>query len=169
MFSELGVGSDFLVTLPLELADGSLGGPDPASLEPPVFHGRVLLAEDDPISAELGKLMMERLGLQVEVVRDGGQALEKAAGGGFDLIVMDCWMPVKSGIEVTRVLRTLPDDKVRNVPIIALTANAQKSDADDCRDAGMDDFMTKPLSFQMLIEKLGRFVGESVGRRRGDG
>ena len=103
----------------------------------------------------------------LRTLHDYGHCLDYGDEAGF----MDCWMPVKSGIEVTRILRALPDEKIRNVPIIALTANAQKSDADDCREAGMDEFMTKPLSFQMLVEKLGAFLGsDKVPRRwRGPG
>ena len=103
-------------------------------------------------------MMMEHLGLQVDLAKDGGEALEKARSNPYDLIVMDCWMPVKSGIEVTRELRLSPQEVGQTVPVIALTANAQPSDMEECRQAGMNGFMTKPLFFEQLIENLKKFL-----------
>ena len=159
--SRLGVGSEFTLSLPIELA------PVPEAARKVVgakamakFSGKILLAEDDPISAALGKMMIERLGLKVDVAVDGVQTLAKASETAYDLIVMDCWMPLKNGIETTRELRAMPNERLRRVPIVALTANARQSDAEECMAAGMNEFMTKPLLFENLIAKLRLFLPE---------
>jgi PAS domain S-box-containing protein len=160
--SRLGEGSEFTLSLPVELA------PVPEAAHKAVgakamakFSGRILLAEDDPISAALGKMMIERLGLKVDVAVDGVQTLAKASETAYDLIVMDCWMPLKNGIETTRELRAMPEERLRQVPIVALTANARQADAEECLAAGMNEFMTKPLLFENLIAKLRLFLPEA--------
>lgn len=96
--SKRGVGSRFIVTLPMEeFADERAKGDQMESAAMPSFAGRVLLAEDDEASGMLGKLMMENLGLDVEIAKDGGEALEKASSNKYDLIFMDGWMPVMGG------------------------------------------------------------------------
>lgn len=159
--SRLGVGSEFTLSLPIELAPVPEAARKALGAKAmPKFSGRILLAEDDPISAALGKMMIERLGLKVDVAVDGLQALAKASETAYDLIVMDCWMPQKNGIETTRELRAMPEERLRRVPIVALTANARQSDAEECMAAGMNEFMTKPLLFENLIAKLRLFLPE---------
>ncbi|MEP2774914.1 MAG: ATP-binding protein [Luteolibacter sp.] len=159
VLSKLGNGSEFVVDIPFEECSEPAG---PAPVAPPVampiFKGRILLAEDDESSGALAKLMMERLGLDVDLVVDGGQALDHASSGRYDLIFMDCWMPVVSGIEVVRRLRSSPEMVSSAAPIVALTANSRPSDVAECRDAGMNDFMTKPLIFNDLIAMLQKFL-----------
>jgi CheY-like chemotaxis protein len=124
----------------------------------PQFEGMVLLVEDDDVSGPLAKLMLERLGLKVDLVTDGGQALETAVAGRYDLIFMDCWMPVAGGIEVTRKLRASPEMACWKTPVVALTGNATEADAAECRAAGMNDFMSKPILFDDLIVMLRKFL-----------
>jgi PAS domain S-box-containing protein len=160
--SRLGVGSEFTLSLPIELAPVPEAARKVVGAKAmPKFSGRILLAEDDPISAALGKMMIERLGLKVDVAVDGVQALAKASETAYDLIVMDCWMPQKNGIETTRELRAMPEERLRQVPIVALTANARQADAEECMAAGMNEFMTKPLLFENLIAKLRLFLPEA--------
>jgi CheY-like chemotaxis protein len=155
------VGSEFTLSLPIELAPVPEAARKALGAKAmPKFSGRILLAEDDSISAALGKMMIERLGLKVDVAVDGVQTLAKASETAYDLIVMDCWMPQKNGIEATRELRAMPDERLRRVPIVALTANARQSDAEECMAAGMNEFMTKPLLFENLIAKLRLFLPE---------
>lgn len=153
--SKPGEGSCFVISLPLEEVAAS-GPPPQEQAVPalPTFHASILLAEDDEISATLAQMMMESIGLHVLVASDGGKALEMASKTRFDLIFMDGWMPVMNGLEVTRELRSSADHASFDVPIIALTANASETDSADCIEAGMNDFMTKPLMFPSLIEKL---------------
>lgn len=154
--SKPGAGSCFVVSLPLEeLSIQQIENHfDEVRANLPVFDGKVLLAEDDEVSSTLAKLMMESLGLQVFVAKDGGEALQMASETRYDLIFMDGWMPIMNGLEVTRKLRASSDCASSRVPILALTANARTSDAEECARAGMNDYMSKPLMFSILIEKL---------------
>ena len=157
--SRLGVGSRFVVFLPLQIAEEPSVAPIEGCLPSlPRFHGRVLIAEDDPTSGLLGKMMLERLGFSVDLAPDGGVALERVLNAEYDLIFMDCWMPVYSGLEVSTMLRSSVDAPCRNVPVIALTANARKSDERDCIAAGMNAFMTKPLLLDNLVRVVVKFL-----------
>lgn len=163
VWSQPGQGSRFVVSLPLEVIhadDSDCSSGAEAALR--TFTGRVLLAEDDETSGELGKMMMEQLGLRVDLAKDGGQALRMAKAEPYDLIFLDCWMPVKNGVEVARDLRSAWADASFRTPIVALTANARKSDEAECLEAGMDAFMAKPLLFESLVEMLERFIPAAV-------
>jgi CheY-like chemotaxis protein len=167
VWSEPGKGSRFIVRLPLD--EPVIPVPETANEEDSIrqkFRGRVLLAEDDETSGELGRMMMEQLGLQVDVAADGGRALEMALSETYDIIFMDCWMPVRSGINVAKELRSVQTGKNARVPIVALTANARKSDEVECLASGMNAFMLKPLMFANLVGMLCRFLpqdGQGTG------
>jgi CheY-like chemotaxis protein len=107
-------------------------------------------------------MMMEQLGLRVDLAKDGGQAMRMAMAEPYDLVFLDCWMPVKNGVEVARDLRSAWRDAPFRIPIVALTANARKSDEAECIEAGMDAFMAKPLLFESLVEMLDRFIPAAV-------
>jgi signal transduction histidine kinase/CheY-like chemotaxis protein len=115
---------------------------------------RVLLAEDNPVNAMLAKALLGREGCAVERVATGEEALAALAAAPFDVILMDMRMPVMDGIEATRRLRALG---VRT-PIVALTANAFEDDRRACLDAGMDDFLTKPIEPAALRATLARWT-----------
>ena len=125
-------------------------------------HGvlRVLLAEDDPVNQMVVKEMLVLLGCEVDLAADGAGARDAAARGGHDIVFMDCHMPATDGYEATRRIR---DDERRRgavrVPIVALTADALLSDRDRCLEAGMDDFMTKPVSRSQLAVTIERWTG----------
>ena len=117
------------------------------------FDGaRVLLAEDEPINQELEAVLLEELGLQVDQVSDGQQAVDAAARQPYDLIFMDMQMPRMNGLEASRAIRR--DGPNRHTPIVALTANAFDEDRQRCLDAGMSDFVTKPMSAEQLPQRL---------------
>jgi len=159
-----GVGSSFEVTLPLESTESPPMVETPMvetcapSVGLPFFVGRVLLVEDDPISAELAAMMLRSLGLEVEQAGDGAMALEMACGGGFDLVLMDCWMPVMDGIEATSRLRAAEDPRVNALPVVALTANAVGEDVERCINAGMNAIMIKPLLLEQLVGQLSSYL-----------
>ncbi len=128
--------------------------------EPLRFDGcRVLLVEDNPVNVAVARGMLSASGVTVTVGTDGRSGLAAAKEGGFDLIFMDCQMPGMDGFEATRKLREFEDRECRpRVPIVALTANALDGDRAACLAAGMDDYLTKPLSRQALRSCLGRFL-----------
>ena len=119
----------------------------------------VLLAEDNPVNAMVFTQALEKLGCVVTHVTDGKQALETAPTGRFDLILMDCQMPVMDGYSATGLLREdMQKGLIKNIPIIALTASAMKGDREKCLAAGMDDYLTKPLDFQALVQTMARHL-----------
>lgn len=157
--SRRGQGSRFKVALPLE--DLPQHGSSADFCDQPKirkFEGVVLVVDDDDISAEIAKLILGELGLQVDLAKNGLLGLELATAKRYDMILMDCWMPVMSGIEATVKLRASTTALSRPAPVLALTANARKSDAAACREAGMNDFITKPLLIESLIEMLTRYL-----------
>jgi CheY-like chemotaxis protein len=125
--------------------------------------GRVLLAEDNEINAMLAATILEEAGYSVEAVVNGAEAVEAARRGGFDLILMDVQMPVMDGLMATRQIRALAGPSAKT-PIVALTANAMRSDRDACLAAGMNDFISKPLDPDNFLHVVRRFVAADEGR-----
>jgi PAS domain S-box-containing protein len=123
-------------------------------------YGRVLLAEDVLANQKVARIMLERLGLEVEIAGNGRRAVELWQKGGFDLIFMDCQMPELDGYAATRQIRSREHDA--HIPIVALTANAMESQQQDCFAAGMDDFLSKPFQSEQLQKILNRWLGRQV-------
>jgi signal transduction histidine kinase/ligand-binding sensor domain-containing protein/DNA-binding NarL/FixJ family response regulator len=114
------------------------------------FH--VLLAEDNPANRMVARFALERAGFRVHGVENGRDAIDAVRRDRFDVVLMDCRMPVMDGYVATRHIRQLPGT-VSRIPIIALTANAFKEDRERSEQAGMDDFVSKPFEAKQLIEK----------------
>ncbi|MFI4975611.1 MAG: response regulator [Caulobacterales bacterium] len=124
---------------------------------------RVLLAEDNPINAMLARTLLRREGAVVDHVEGGEAALEALSRGRYDLVLMDVRMPGLSGLDTTRALRA----RGVEAPVVALTANAFEDDRRACLEAGMDDFLVKPLSPEALRKALVRWTGAGwTGARR---
>jgi len=119
------------------------------------FSGRVLVVEDDPVSQRVIRLLLERIGLTVELAENGEVGFNQAISESWDLIFMDCHMPVLDGLSAAKKIR---DYEVKHglsrTPIVALTANAMDSDRIACDEAGMDDFISKPVRKPALKEVL---------------
>ena len=113
---------------------------------------RILLAEDEPINREIAQMLLEDVGLQVDLAEDGREAVEKARSGSYAIILMDMQMPVLDGLNATREIRQLPGCEA--IPILAMTANAFAENKDQCFEAGMDDFIAKPAMPEVLYETL---------------
>ncbi len=118
---------------------------------------RILLAEDNPVNQKLTKLMLTKAGYRVTVTNNGREALERyvASPKDFDLIFMDVQMPEMDGLEATRSIRK---KGFTAVPIVAMTAHAMKGDREKCLEAGMNDYITKPIKREIVFEVLGKWV-----------
>jgi len=112
---------------------------------------KVLVAEDSSVIINLTKnvLMFEKY--QITAVKNGKQVLDKLASEDFDLILMDINMPVMDGIECTKAIRALSDPKKANIPIIAITGNYKNYTMDDFIKAGLNDYVQKPLDYDLLL------------------
>jgi two-component system sensor histidine kinase/response regulator len=117
---------------------------------------RVLLVEDNEINQQVARELLEDAGLVVEVADNGQIALELAQKGAFDLVFMDMQMPVMDGVTATREMRKL--ERLANLPIVAMTANAMEQDRRQCMDAGMNDFLIKPIDPHDMQSILLRWV-----------
>ena len=120
----------------------------------------ILLAEDNPINQKLAKMMLSKVGHQVETAGTGKEAFEKyiASSGNFDLILMDMQMPEMDGIEATLLIRDWEGKNKNRVPIIALTANAIKGDKEKCIEGGMDDYITKPINRDLFFKVIDKWL-----------
>jgi PAS domain S-box-containing protein len=149
--SRVGVGSTFWFEIPLDVAEATGGGVEGAAAVTASPAGlRVLVADDAAANRELVVAILGGMGVELETVEDGAQAVESARGGGYDLILMDVHMPVLDGLDATRAIRAFEGDAGR-VPIIALTANVQPEQVQRCREAGMDDHVGKPIQVSELL------------------
>jgi len=119
---------------------------------------RILLAEDNIVNEMVACRTLERLGYQVDAVRNGRDAVTAWQTGRHDLILMDCQMPVLDGYAATREIRQLEQGTSSHIPIVALTAHAMKDDDVKCREAGMDDYLTKPIDRDKLEACLERYL-----------
>ena len=115
---------------------------------------RILVAEDDPHSRTLVSNILEREGYSVALAGDGREALELAAQGGFDMIVIDLQMPIMGGFEAVAEIRKRERDRGTRIPILALTAHAMAGDRERCLVAGMDDYLSKPIRPKDLLAKV---------------
>jgi signal transduction histidine kinase/DNA-binding NarL/FixJ family response regulator len=119
---------------------------------------KVLLAEDDPVSAEVATAMLNSLGVDVDCARNGEQALQAVRAVRYDAVLMDCHMPIMDGFAATAEIRRHEGEVggARSLPIIAITANALQGDREACLAAGMDDYLSKPFTLAQLCAVLGR-------------
>ena len=133
----------------------------PVDVEPaePLASLRILLAEDNPVNQRVAQLMIGQLGLDVDIVDNGQEAVVAVAHGSYDLVLMDVQMPKMDGLEATRRIRA--QDRTRQPHIAAMTANAQLEDRTACADAGMDSYLSKPVRAAEL-RRLLVDVGQSL-------
>jgi signal transduction histidine kinase/DNA-binding response OmpR family regulator len=120
---------------------------------------RILLVEDNKVNQEVVLSILHRHGYTAKVAHNGQQALEQTADGCFDVILMDVQMPVMNGYETTRRIREQQRSNGTHVTIIGLTANAMEGDRQKCLDAGMDDYLSKPLHVKKLLDCIAKVAG----------
>ena len=161
--SRQGVGSTFTVEIPLRIAEQILTEKEEKLRKDMDLHGlHVLLAEDNDLNAEIAVSLLEEQGMIVTRAADGKSALLQfcnTAPGTFDLILMDIMMPEMNGYETTKAIRNLsnrPDGK--EIPIIAMTANAFAEDVQAALNAGMDDHVAKPVDMRILISVITKYI-----------
>lgn len=158
--SKFGEGTVFHFSLPYKigaiemLAQEELA-PEDYSL---IGEKRILIAEDVELNQFIARQILESWGMEVAVAANGRIAVEMVQNQHFDLILMDIQMPEMDGIEATEIIRKLPDPKLANIPIIALTANALKGDNHLYFQAGMNDYITKPYTEEKLYSVLSKFL-----------
>ena len=161
--SKQGIGSTFTVEIPLLISDHIPSQKEDKSKKEHALHGlHVLLAEDNDLNAEIAVIQLEEKGMIVTRAADGKSALAQfcnTAPGTFDLILMDIMMPEMNGYETTKAIRNLPDrPDGKEIPIIAMTANAFAEDVQVALNAGMDDHVAKPVDMGILISVITKYI-----------
>jgi signal transduction histidine kinase/DNA-binding NarL/FixJ family response regulator len=163
--SKPGQGSTFWFELPAE------DGVEPDWLKAqkkadvaPQRKLRILVAEDHPVNQKVLRALLAPTGHELTFVSDGVQAISAVEAGAFDVVLMDIHMPVMDGVAATRQIRSLPGD-ISGIPIIALTANAMAGDREHYLEAGMSDYVSKPVQLEDLLAALARQCGGSLVER----
>ncbi|MDH3661883.1 MAG: response regulator [Alphaproteobacteria bacterium] len=128
----------------------SLSESQPGSLD-------ILIADDNPVNAKIASTMLEKAGHRIDSVADGAAAIEAIVHKKYDLVLMDVQMPVMDGLEATRRIRAMTQIGAAHLPIVAVTANAMTGDDRQCLDAGMDDYVTKPIDRARLLSKINQW------------
>jgi two-component system sensor histidine kinase/response regulator len=170
--SREGQGSTFWFTAVFDLAPASQ--PQPAGHRRDERSGapvgtmhiardeRILVAEDTATNRYVALAQLRKLGYKANAVANGAEAVEAVERGGFDLVLMDCQMPVMDGFEATRRLRSSAQPGVSGIPIVAVTADAMRDDRHRCLSEGMDDYLSKPVELERLANVLAKWLPASV-------
>ena len=161
--SEKGKGTTFVIRLPFQVdKKKEQYTVQDEEAKTVVLDGmKVLLAEDNVLNMEIADFICENEGMIVTKAWNGKEALElfeQAEPGTFDIILMDLMMPVMSGLETAKNIRSLQRSDAKTIPIIAMTANAFSDDVADCKAAGMNEHVSKPLDADKLIETIAKYV-----------
>lgn len=161
--SKQGVGTTFTVSIPFAIYEGEeIGKTGEEEGAGATLSGlRILLVEDNELNMEISEFMVESEGAIVTKAWNGEEAVDtfkKSKPGSFDVILMDMMMPVMDGCEATRQIRALDRDDAKEIPIIAMTANAFSEDKEKTREAGMNDHVSKPIKPKILMRAILRFV-----------
>jgi len=161
--SKAGEGSAFNFSLPLVTVPDALshGARQPGQGDERQRPLHVLVAEDHPVNRQYIAALLENLGHRAYFTANGHEAVQAARERRFDVVLMDLHMPLLDGVGATKAIRALPDRAAATVPIVALTADAFEQSRERCLVAGMNDFLTKPLSPQKLATSLRRLFGSA--------
>ena len=139
--------------------------PAPESRLPQLPALRILLAEDSPVNQKLAIWLLEKEGHTVVVANDGREAVDAVESRQFDLVLMDVQMPDMDGFEATALIREREKRHGKHLPIIAMTAHAMKGDRERCLEAGMDDYVPKPVRAPVLFQTIDAVLAGSAAKR----
>lgn len=162
MESQEGKGSEFSFTIPMRLTKAAPLVPQIQGYDCPSFRGRrVLLAEDNELNAEIAQTFLETCDLQVDVVANGKQALEKFVNQPdycYSLILLDIQMPVMDGNAAAIAIRSSEKPDAQAVPILAMSANAFTEDIQKSLQAGINGYLAKPVDMRVLIDTISGYL-----------
>lgn len=169
--SDKGVGSTFHFTIPFPVTTAEAvkkalktgerrKSRDEIQREKPYKGIKLLLAEDDPVNRNVAAVFLSRLGCAVDPANNGLEALEKYKTSLYDIIFMDCEMPEMDGYSATKAIRKI-EGKEKHVPIVAITAHAMRGDRELCIEAGMDDYISKPITKESIENVIERALKKS--------
>lgn len=154
--SKEGEGSVFVITIPFDIAPAPAELPDKSSPAKCDINGlKLMLVEDNELNAEIAETLLSDQGAKVTTAADGKQAVQLFRNNPpntFDAILMDIMMPVMDGLTATRTIRETDRADAKTIPIIAMTANAFKEDAQKCLDAGMNGHLAKPIVIEDVVK-----------------
>ena len=160
--SELGIGSEFVVELTFRVAEEEQEVTETVIVERKDFSGkRILLAEDNELNREIAVMLLTSVGFEVECAEDGAQAvdmLKNADAGHYDAILMDIQMPYMNGYKATSIIRNSMREGFKEIPIVAMTANAFEEDKKRALESGMNGHIAKPIDIDVLLETLGNLL-----------
>ncbi|WFB46571.1 response regulator [Vibrio coralliilyticus] len=158
------IGSTFSFSIKLELADQLISSTHQSqnNTELLVSDASILVAEDNKANQLVIREMFKRMGLSMDIAENGRRAIEMVEQYHYDLIFMDISMPEMDGMETCRAIRSMTDEKTCQIPIIALTAHSLSGDKEQFLDAGMNDYLSKPIRLSQLIEKINLFLSDDA-------
>jgi signal transduction histidine kinase/ActR/RegA family two-component response regulator len=159
--SVVGKGSTFIITIPYQIAEGNTSLTNKKVLVQKDVTARILVAEDNLTNQKLLSMQLRNLNYEVNIVENGQQAVEEYFENDYDIIIMDCQMPIMDGFCATLIIRQQEELFNRHIPIVALTASALKEDKDKCIECGMDDYITKPVKIETLHKTLQHWLSEA--------
>ena len=160
--SKEGEGTTFFITIPFDIdpdAEQMVEAEQPEAQDISIAGLRILLVEDNDLNMEIAHFLLENEGAIITETWNGKEAVDTFAAsppGGFDVILMDVMMPVMGGLEATRIIRAMDRPDAKTIPIIAMTANAFRDDAQRSRQAGMNEHLAKPLDIQKVLQTIHR-------------
>lgn len=124
---------------------------------------KILIAEDSSVIQNIATRVLSFQRFEIDSAKDGKQVMTKVAKENYDMILMDINMPKMDGMECSRQIRALEDEQKAKIPIIAITGNAKNYSMEDFQAVGINDFMPKPIDFDLLVQKVKEFIGSDVG------
>lgn len=157
--SKPGKGSTFWFKIPLERASSSkLKGAGPVQLSDATVRSRILIADDNEINQKAAILILKKFGIRADAVGNGNDVLHSLQKVHYDLVLMDCQMPDLDGYDTTAAIRKSKVHKIREIPVIAMTAGAVKGEKEKCLSSGMNAYVSKPIDIPQLMQTLEEYL-----------